>query len=167
MTDVYDRAGVPAGPDPARRPAPERWNAATEIERVDDAVVTLVEERLDVSRRRVAAGLVRVATHTETREEVAEVELDTYRIEVTRIPVDRVVEVAPGARTEGDTTIVPVLEERLVVVRQLVLKEELHIRHVIDRQLVREPVTLRRQHATVERSGGALRPSPVPGREPA
>ncbi len=84
---------------------------------------------------------------------LAEVELDRYRVEVTRVPVGRVVETAPLARVEGDTTIVPVLEERFVVVKQLFLAEELHIRHVVEREVVREPVALRRQHATVERVG--------------
>ncbi len=119
----------------------------------DDLVLEVVEERLAVGKVRVAGATVRVSTTTEVVEEIAEVELDRYRVEVTRVPVGKVVETAPLARVEGDTTIVPVLEERFVVVKQLFLAEELHIRHVVEREVVREPVRLRRQHATVERSG--------------
>ena len=118
---------------------------------LDDLTLQVVEETLDVSKHRVLTGTVRVTTTTEMVEEVAQVDLDHYRVEVTRVPVGRVVEHAPPARSEGDTTIVPVLEERLVVVKQLFLKEELHIRHVVEREMVREPVTLRRQRVTVER----------------
>ncbi len=47
------------------------------------------------------------------------------------MPVGRVVDEAPAARAEGDTTIIPVVEERLVVVKQLFLVEEIHVRHVL------------------------------------
>lgn len=117
----------------------------------DDDVLQVVEERLNVAKRRVSTGGVRVGTRTEVVEAVAEAELDRYRVEVTRVPVGRVVDEAPQARAEGDTTIVPVIEERLVVVKQLFLVEEVHIRHVLESQAVRETVTLRRQHAVIER----------------
>ena len=155
MDDMNEPRPVPT-PDPlsgAGSPALREVADALAVERIDDEVVlSLVEERLSLSKRRFVAGSVRVATRTEVREDVAEVEHERTRVEVTRVPVDRVVDIAPEARAEGDTTIIPIMEERLVVVKQLVLKEELHIRHVVDRELVREPVTLRRQHATVERS---------------
>ena len=37
--------------------------------------------------------------------------------------------------------------------KQLVVVEELHIRHVLEREAVSEPVTLHRQRATVECRG--------------
>ena len=127
-------------------------------ERLDaEVVIPLVEERLALTKRQVAGGAVRVSTRTESRDEVAEVEVDRYRVEVTRVPVGRPVDVPPPSRSEGDTTIVPVLEERLVVVKQLFLKEELHIRHVLEREVRRETVTLRSQRATVERRDAAGR----------
>ena len=117
----------------------------------DELTLQVVEERLAIEKRVVVGDIVRVSTTTEVVEAIAEIELDRYHVEVTRVPVGRVVEEAPLARAEGDITIVPVIEERLVVVKQLFLKEELHIRHVIEREVKREPVTLRRQRATVER----------------
>ncbi len=113
--------------------------------------VSLLAETLTVSKRRRSTGKVRVAVRTEVTEATAETEVDRYRIEVTRVPVDRVVDEAPAARTEGDTTIVSVVEERLVVVKQLVVVEELRIRHVVERRAVSQPVTLRRQRAVIER----------------
>jgi hypothetical protein len=41
--------------------------------------------------------------------------------------IDRGVDVAPEVRVEGNVTIIPVLEEVLVVEKRLVLKEKLHI----------------------------------------
>jgi stress response protein YsnF len=65
--------------------------------------------------------------------------------------VDRVVSEAPGVRTEGGVTIVPVLEEVLFVEKRLVLKEELHIRRTATTETVELPVTLRKQRAVIER----------------
>ena len=61
------------------------------------------------------------------------------------------VDTAPEIRTEGDLTIVPVLEEVLVVTKQLVLKGELHIRRRVETETVEVPVTLRKQRGGVER----------------
>lgn len=45
-------------------------------------------------------------------------------MQVTRMPIDAEVTTPPGVRVEGDTTIVPVIEEVLVVEKRLILKEE-------------------------------------------
>ena len=121
------------------------------VEGEEHDVLSLVEEKLAVSTRRRSTGIVRVGTRVEAVEALAEVELDRYRVEVTRVPVGRVVAEPPAAWVEGDTTVIPVVEERLVVVKQFVLVEEVRIRHVLDREAVSEPVTLRRQRAVVER----------------
>jgi stress response protein YsnF len=46
--------------------------------------------------------------------------------------------------------IVPVLEERLIVTRQLVLKEELRIRIGETRQHTTQSISLRREHADID-----------------
>jgi stress response protein YsnF len=66
--------------------------------------------------------------------------------------VDHIVDAAPPVRTEGDVTIVPVLEEVLVVEKRLVLKEELRIRRSRRQETEEIPVRLRKQRAVVERS---------------
>ncbi|GJD48651.1 hypothetical protein OPKNFCMD_1374 [Methylobacterium crusticola] len=59
------------------------------------------------------------------------------------------------ARMEGGATLIPVLEEILVVEKRLVLKEDLHLRRTAMGQDVEVPITLRRQHAVVERPDAA------------
>ncbi|MDX7951229.1 YsnF/AvaK domain-containing protein [Lichenihabitans sp. Uapishka_5] len=113
-------------------------------------VILVAEEALELSKRQIVTGKVRVSTRTETYDHIAEIALDRAVVDVTRVPIDRVVEVAPAVRTEGDTVIVPVLEERSVVVKQLVLKEELHIRRRVEHKVSHIPVALRRQVATVD-----------------
>lgn len=125
--------------------------------RVDDAlVVPIVEERLVVGKRDVEAGRVRVRTATDVVEEMVRQDLDGFEVEVSRVPIDRLVE--PGAepprvRSEGETTILPVFEEVLVVEKRLLLKEELHVTRRQTTETVEIPVTVRRQRAVIERIG--------------
>jgi stress response protein YsnF len=111
----------------------------------------LIEETASVRAESAVTGRVRVSTHTEIHEEIARATLAGETVEVTRVPVDRQVASAPEVRTEGDVTIVPVVEEMLFVERRLVLREEIHIRRRPTETVVETPVELRRQRATVER----------------
>jgi len=116
-------------------------------------VLPVVEEIVSVEKRPVRTGRVRIETVTEAVEDIARAELGVSDVEVTRVPVDREIETVPEIRTEGDVTIVPVVEEVLVVTKRLVLKEEVHITRRQSSQAVEVPVTLRRQRAIVTREG--------------
>lgn len=56
----------------------------------------------------------------------------------------------PQVGTGGDVTVIPVLEEVLVVEKRLRLKEELRVVHRVDVKTFEESVPLRRQTASVE-----------------
>ncbi len=113
------------------------------------------EEVATVSTRDVVTGRLRVSTHTDTVTEMARSVLDGEDVDVTRVPVGTPVDAAPPVRTEGDVTIIPVLEEVLVVEKRLVLKEEVHVRRRATRDVIETPVTLRRQRVVVERTDDA------------
>jgi stress response protein YsnF len=121
------------------------------VRTISEEVIPLVEETATVGKRQVVTGRVRVQTVTDTVDELARTDVQRETVEVTRVPVGRMVETAPEIRTEGDVTIVPVLEEVLVVEKRLVLKEELHIRRRVETETVEVPVALRKQRAVVER----------------
>lgn len=129
---AVDRLG-PGGPDPGPVTA-----------------VPLVEENVQVSTREVVTGRVRVRTVVDTSEHLVQQDLDTEHVTVTRVPVDRYVDAAPAIRTEGDVTIIPVMEEVLVVETRLLLKEEVHITRRLTREAVEHHVTLRKQRAVVD-----------------
>jgi uncharacterized protein (TIGR02271 family) len=128
----------------------------------DDVAIPLVEERLVTSKRVVETGRVKVRTIVEEEESQVREQLSKDVVDVERVAVNREVESVPPIREEGDTTIIPVVQEVLVVTKKLVVTEELRIRR---RQIVEEhsqPVTLRTQRAVVEReesSGEPVNPS--------
>lgn len=114
-------------------------------------VIPIIAEELDVQKRKVTTGGVRLRKVVQEREEVVDEPLLREEVRVERVPVNRVVEGgAPAVRYEGEMMIVPVLEEVLVVEKRLMLKEELHItRH---QATISQPqtVTLRSEEVTVE-----------------
>ena len=116
----------------------------------DTNAVRLVEETLRLDKREVLTGKVRISTKVDTVEEIARASLREERVEITRVPIDRVVETAPGVREENGVTIVPVLEEVLFVEKRLVLVEELHITRQVAVESVEVPVQLRKERAVVE-----------------
>ena len=115
------------------------------------STIPLVEEELRLDKRDVVTGKVRVRTVVDVVEELAQASLQEETVEVTRVPIDRMVDEAPAVRTEDGVTIVPVVEEVLVVEKRLVLKEELHIRRQVRTEQVEVPVQLRKQRAIVDR----------------
>ena len=115
----------------------------------EETVLPIVEERARIEAQDRVVGRVRVRTVTREEDvELAET-LRSSRVEVERVPVDAFVDEAPQMREEDGVTIIPVLEE--VLVRRLVLREEIRIRHVAEEREVRETVTLRTQEPVIER----------------
>jgi uncharacterized protein (TIGR02271 family) len=111
----------------------------------------VAEERVSVAKRWVAAGRVRVRTETELIEEDVGLDLQGDDVEIERVSIGRQVDEAPQVRQEDGVTIIPVLEEVLVVEKRLVLKEELRLKRRVTTERVEVPVTLRKQRAVVER----------------
>jgi uncharacterized protein (TIGR02271 family) len=115
------------------------------------AAIPLVEERLAVSKRQVESGRVRVRISVEEREEQVPVELTHDEVEVERVPRNVPVAELPGVRLEGNTTIIPVVEEVVVVEKRLVLVEEIHVRRRTASATHDIPVTLRSEQVAIER----------------
>jgi len=120
--------------------------------------LSLHAEEVSVTRRTVVGVTVRVATVTHEHEHIVDEALRHERVEIERVPVGRTVDAVPPVREEGDTTIVPVVQEVVVVERRLVLKEEIHIRRVRSTEHHRESVVLRKQDAVITRAEAELQP---------
>ncbi|MCJ2115682.1 YsnF/AvaK domain-containing protein [Methylobacterium sp. J-001] len=127
---------------------------AAEVAVGEEAVLPLIAETARIDKRAVETGRVRVSTRTETVEEVLRETLRSDMVGVTRVAINRTLaegEVPPVVREKNGVTIIPVLEEILVVEKRLVLREEVHVRQTTAGEDVEMPVTLRRQHAVIER----------------
>ena len=128
--------------------------------------VPIVSEQIVVDKRLREAGKVVVHVEPREREEVIHLPLEEEQIDVQRVPVNRFVDGPVAVREEGDVTIVPVLEEVLVVEKRLMVREEVRItrRKVTTRHTQR--VTLRSEEVHVlESPAGA--PAAARGGKPA
>lgn len=112
--------------------------------------ISLVEEETHLDKREVSTGKVRIRTVVDQEKEIIGTCLHEDKVEVTRVPVGKVVDEVPTTRTEGDVTIIPILEEMLVVEKRLVLKEEIHVRRTTEVEKVQVPVVVRKQRAIVD-----------------
>ena len=121
--------------------------------RVDEQtqVIPLVEEQLSVGKREVERARVRVHVHVDEREEVVRQELARDDVTVERVPMDVRLTEIPQMRTEGTTTIIPIVEEVLVTEKMLVLVEEIRIHRRLTTETAEIPVMLRSEHAEVQR----------------
>lgn len=116
-----------------------------------ETVVPVVAEEVTIGREQVETGRVRIAKHVHEHEEVVDVPGFTEEVEVERVPIGRILDGPVEARYEGDTLVIPVMEETLVVQKRLLLKEELRVTR--RRRETHDPqrVILRREEAQVER----------------
>lgn len=113
-------------------------------------VVPVMVEELDVQKRQVTTGRVRISKVVREREELVDEPLLREEVIIERVAINRFVDAVIPVRYEGDTMIVSLLEEVPVVEKRLMLKEELRITR---RQVeAHKPisVTLRSEEATVE-----------------
>lgn len=117
-----------------------------------EAVLRLLVEELNVKRTVACGDTVQVSTVTTTSERTVEEMLRRETADIRRVPVDREVEAIPAIEQRGDLTIIPVVKEVLVLRRQLVLIEEIHIRRVSTQEPFVTSVTLREQHAEITRT---------------
>ena len=143
-----------AEPTPLRDDRPE---LASAIETVADGelngriVLPLVEETLSVGTQTLETGVVRVHKRTIERTETVSVDTLHETVSVERVPVERFLDAPVEIRQEGDTTIVPVFEEVVVVEKRLLLREEVRITRTRSTVPQERTVALRREEAVIER----------------
>jgi uncharacterized protein (TIGR02271 family) len=114
-------------------------------------VLPVIEETLAVDTRPVETGRVRIRKVVTEREELVDPPLLREEVVIERVPVNRVVEGPLPVRYEGDTMIISLLEEVLVVDTRLLLTEEVHITTRRAETYTPTRVTLRREDVTIER----------------
>jgi uncharacterized protein (TIGR02271 family) len=115
------------------------------------AAIPVLEETLRVDKTVAEADRVFIRTSVLERTEYADIELHSGEAIIERVPLDLLVDAPPAIRQEGDTIIVPVVEEIMVVEKRLLLKEEIHIRRQQVVQHIRQPVRLRSEEVSLER----------------
>jgi uncharacterized protein (TIGR02271 family) len=114
-------------------------------------VVPVLVEELDVQKRLVETGKVRITKVVRERETLVDEPLLHDKVAITRVPIQRVVDGPVPVREEDGTTIISVVEEVLVVEKRWMLREEIHIRKQRVETHQPQRITLRSEEVQVER----------------
>jgi len=115
--------------------------------------IPLIEERARVDKQVVERGVVRITTSVREREQLLAADVAHEEVNIERIPVNKEVKDRPQVREDGDVIVIPIVEERVVLVKHLVLVEELHVRRKTVQETVHVPVTVHATEVDVERHG--------------
>ena len=134
--------------DTAAGAEPQASAAAT-----GDTVIPVVEERLNVGKRTLQ-NRVQLRKYVTERTKTADVPLFSERVEVEHVTINRPVDEPTPVRYEGDTMIVPLYEE--VLVKQLMLVEEVRVTTRRSERHNPQEVTLRREEIEVTRTDGEV-----------
>ena len=127
---------------------------ATDIN-TQERVLPVIHEEVKVQRRLRETGVVEIHKTVHERTETVDQPLQSEEVQIERVPINRIVETPVSVRQEGDTLIIPLLEEVLVVEKRLMLREEVHVKKL--RKEVHDPqeVLLREERVEVSRRAGA------------
>jgi stress response protein YsnF len=123
-------------------------------DRTEEVRLSAVREELAVGVRKVETGAVRVRKLVHEEVQPVSIRLHSEGVEVTRVPINRPVEVRDEPRREGDTLIIPVYEYVPVMRMQLTLKEEVHVKTIEAQEDVVHQVLMNSEEIVVERREG-------------
>jgi uncharacterized protein (TIGR02271 family) len=129
----------------------EPYGSEHGVRQDEPLVVPVVVEELEVQKRAVETGKVRITKVVHEHETVVDEPLWRDNVAISRLPMQRVVEGPIPMREEHGTTIISVVEEVLVVEKRWMLREEIHIRKRRTETHQPQPITLRSEEVQVER----------------
>lgn len=116
--------------------------------------IPVIEEQLRVEKKVVETGKVHVSKKVIEQETAVTMPVTEETYDVQRVPINQVVETPPPpVRYEGDTMIIPVLREVMVVKKHYEIIEEIRLTKQTQQHQQTEQVTLLKEQVTVERSG--------------
>jgi uncharacterized protein (TIGR02271 family) len=121
------------------------------LEQDGEVVVPLHAEEWTVTKQRVLTGRTRIWTETQTQEQDLQEPLIREWVEIERRAVGQPIEEMPAIRQEGETIVIPVVEEQVVLERRLILKEEVRVTRIRKTEIHRERVVTRKQNVRIAR----------------
>ena len=116
-----------------------------------DLSFNVMEEQAHINKEVVENAKVRIVKKVHEEEATVDVSARNEAVKVERFPMDKYVDAAPVIRYEGNTMIVPVVQEVVVVQKRLLLVEEVHITKGVAIEKEEKTMPLRREEIIVER----------------
>lgn len=118
---------------------------------ISERTIPIIEEQVQITKVKETQGTVRVQKSVEQLPFQEIVELNREEITVERIPVNREISSIPEIQYDDDVTIIPVVREVPVVVKKLMLVEEVHIRKITTTETTPTVGSVRAERISIER----------------
>lgn len=127
-----------------QRSVPQRLEQA-------ETVIPVIVEEARIRKERRVTGKVRLRKIVHHEEQTVDEPLLKERVSLERVTIDQWVDEAPSIRKEGETLVVPVVEEVLVVEKRLRLREEIRLTWHREEEHEPQRLVVRREEVRVER----------------
>ncbi|HEX8737194.1 MAG TPA: YsnF/AvaK domain-containing protein [Pyrinomonadaceae bacterium] len=115
-------------------------------------VIPVIHEQVTFDKKIVETGKVRISKRVSQHEELIDVPFLREQVDVERVPINKVVDATPQVRHEGDTMIIPVVEEQVFYQKRLVLVEELRVRKQVIEEHKPQQITLMKEEVEISRT---------------
>lgn len=120
---------------------------------VNVTTIPVIEEQVDIQKRVAETGKgIRLHKTIAEREEQIAMPVLRENCDIQTVAINQLLDegITPAPRVEGNTTIIPVVEEVLVVQKRLRLKEEIRITRRVEEETVTHTVTLKSEKVSLE-----------------
>ena len=115
--------------------------------------VPVIEETVHVEKKTIETGKVKISKTVNVNTETVDLLQVQDEVQIERIPVNEFVQTPPPPlRYEGNTIIIPVLQEVMVTEKRLLLIEEVRLTKRKVESKESQEVILRKEEIKVERS---------------
>lgn len=125
----------------------------SEDRRAAEEIIPVIQEDVVIGTERATTGTVRVRTVLHEDEHAIDEPITITDVEVKRVPVDLWTDEPIADRVEGDTRIISVHREEIIVQRRLHVVEEVHVTSRRRAERHREIVRTRQTQVVVDRDG--------------
>ncbi|MGI8849464.1 MAG: YsnF/AvaK domain-containing protein [Pyrinomonadaceae bacterium] len=117
-----------------------------------NTVLPIIQEEAVITKRVVETGKVTISKKISEHEEIVDVPLFQEKVDVERVPINQVVQERPAVRQDGETMIIPVVQEQVFYQKRLMLVEELHVRKQVVETHQPQKITLVKEEVEIKRS---------------
>ena len=125
----------------------------SEDRRAAEEIIPVIQEDVVIGTERAITGTVRMRTVIDEEEHAIDEPVTITDVEVKRVPVDLWTDEPIADRVEGDTRIISVHREEIIVQRRLHVVEEVHVTSRKREERHREIVRTRKTQVVVDRDG--------------
>jgi stress response protein YsnF len=122
---------------------------AGDLKNQTDRIIPVVEEEVVTGKKIVKKGTVTIEKKINEEDSQVEMPVTSEVVNIEHIPQNQIIDTWPNIRHEGETIIIPVVKE--VIVKKLMLVEEIRITKEIRTDMVRNNVILKKEEVIISR----------------